>query len=54
MHYTDILGTLMVSSSLCHCKFATTMKLPCRHVFAVRDKLGLPLYASDSMLCDES
>ena len=25
------------------------MKLPCRHVFAVRDKLGLPLYASDSI-----
>ena len=39
----------MVSSNLCHCKFATTMKLPCRHVLAVRDELGLPLYASDSI-----
>ena len=49
MHFIKILGTLMVSGNLCHCKFATTMKLPYHHVFAVRDKLGLPLYASDSI-----
>ena len=47
MHY--ILGTLTVTSNLYHCKFATTMKLPCRHVFAVREKQGLPLYSSDGI-----
>ena len=47
MHY--ILGTLTVMSDLCHCKFATTMKLPCRHLFAVREKQGLPLYTPDGI-----
>ena len=47
IHY--ILGTLTVTVNLCHCKFATTMKLPCRHVFAVREKQGLPLYSSDGI-----
>lgn len=40
-----ILGRLTVTSNLCHCKFATTMKLPCRHLFAVREKQGLSLYS---------
>lgn len=52
MHY--ILGNLTVTSNLCqsnlcHCKFVTTMKLPCHHVFTVRGKQGLPLYSSDGI-----
>ena len=47
MHY--ISGTLTVTSNLCHCKFGTTMKLPCRHVFAVHVKQGLPLYSLDGI-----
>ena len=47
MHY--ILGTLTVTSDSCHCKFATTMKLPCRHVFAVHEKQELPLYTPDGI-----
>ena len=26
------------------------MKLPCRHMFAVREKQGLPLYSSDDIV----
>ena len=34
----------------CGCIFHRSMLLPCRHIFAVRRKLGKPLY--DPVLCD--
>lgn len=43
------IGTLNVTHDVCPCKFATTMQLPCRHIFAVRDKMGLSLYSEDGM-----
>ena len=37
------LGTLSVSNDVCQCKFFSTMKLPCRHMFAVHEKEGVSL-----------
>ena len=34
-----------MTSSSCQCAFASTMKLPCRHVFAVRELLKSALYS---------
>ena len=42
-------GNLKVSSNSCQCTFWKTMHLPCRHIFAVREKLQLPLFSSTSV-----
>ena len=39
------LGTLSVTCSSCQCAFVSTMMLPCRHIFAVRELLKSPLYS---------
>jgi len=39
------IGTLSVTWNSCHCIFANTMQLPCRHMFAVRDVQKLSLYS---------
>ena len=39
------IGTLSVTSSFCQCAFASTMKLPCCHIFVVRDLQKSPLYS---------
>lgn len=44
-------GEKRVSLTDCECIFRRSMLLPCRHMFALRSKLGQPLYASD--LCDK-
>ena len=44
-------GRIQVTSSSCSCCFFRSMRLPCRHIFHVRQKLGLSLY--DKNLCDE-
>ena len=31
------------------CKFAVTMQLPCRHMFAVRNKRNVPLHCEDAI-----
>ena len=38
-------GTLTVTAESCQCTFWKTMHLPCRHIFAVREKLHLPLFS---------
>ena len=40
-----MLGTLLVTCDSCHCSFASTMQLPCRHMFAVRDARQIPMYS---------
>ena len=40
------LGTLSVSNDACQCKFLSTMKLPCRHMFAVCEKKGVSLLSA--------
>ena len=44
-------GLITVTSSTCECTSWMSMKLPCRHIFAARSKLGLELY--DESLCSE-
>ena len=44
-------GNLQVSSEKCPCDFFTSMKLPCRHIFAVWKHLNYPLYCES--LCDK-
>ena len=44
-------GPKCVSPVDCECIFRKSMLLPCRHIFALRSKLGQPLYESD--LCDK-
>ena len=44
-------GQFKVTSTSCTCGFTTSSPLPCRHVFAARKELGLPLFASE--LCHE-
>ena len=39
-------GTLTVTAESCQCTFWKTMHLPCRHIFAVREKMHLPLFSS--------
>lgn len=39
-------GTLTVTTDSCQCTFWTSMNLPCRHMFAVREKRQLPLYSA--------
>lgn len=40
-------GCLSVTPTSCHYGFATSMKLPCRHLLALRDSLGLQLFDPD-------
>ena len=42
-------GNLSVTSESCQCKFWNSMQLPCRHIFAVRERQLLPLYSSTSV-----
>ncbi|XP_047142281.2 uncharacterized protein LOC124816845 isoform X2 [Hydra vulgaris] len=44
-------GMLIVTSDSCGCMFRKSMGLPCRHIFAVRQLLGLNLF--DAKLCLE-
>ena len=37
-------GKLMVTCNTCMCTFWKSMRLPCRHIFAVRDKCEIPLF----------
>ena len=39
-------GALSVTPESCQCRFFMTMKLPCKHIFAVREQTGLPLFSS--------
>ncbi len=39
-------GTLTVTAESCQCTFWKTMHLPCRHIFAVREKMHLPLFST--------
>lgn len=38
---------IMVTAQECDCYFYVTYRLPCRHVFNVREQLGLDLYAEE-------
>lgn len=38
---------VIVTSEECVCNFYLTYRLPCRHIFNVRDKLGLNLYQEE-------
>lgn len=44
-------GERTVSTTKCACTFFTSIYLPCRHIFALRAKLGKPLY--DPTICDQ-
>lgn len=44
-------GLIVVSLSDCQCIFHISMSLPCRHMFALRNKQHQPLF--DARLCDE-
>ena len=44
-------GIISVTSSSCQCMFYNSMLLPCRHILALRAKLGITLFESD--LCDK-
>ena len=43
-------GLLTVFPDSCCCNFYSSMRLPCRHLFALRSLLNLPLFVPD--LCD--
>lgn len=40
-------GSIKVTNINCECAFWTTIHLPCRHIFAVREKQCLPLFCGD-------
>ena len=42
-------GDLMVSTDSCQCTFWSSMQLPCCHIFAVREKMQLPLFSSSGI-----
>ena len=44
-------GQIEVSSSTCTCSSWLSMKLPCRHILAVRSKLNMEVF--DEVLCDK-
>ena len=44
-------GTLHVTAISCQCIDWNSMRLPCRHIFAVRTNLNLELF--DEVLCDK-
>ncbi len=39
-------GSLDVTVNSCQCTFWTSMHLPCRHIFAIRDNRQVPLYSA--------
>ena len=41
------IGVINVTISHCDYKFRNTTQLPCRHIFAIRERSGLPLFCSD-------
>ena len=41
----------IVDKNSCNCVFRLSMKLPCRHIFKVREELGVSLY--DESLCNK-
>ena len=43
-HVSSSEGILQVTSVKCQCKFWKTIKLPCRHILAVREKQQLLLF----------
>lgn len=43
-------GELKVTCDTCMCLFWASMHLPCHHMFAVREKCGLPLFDSSLAL----
>ena len=43
-------GLKVVSLTSCECIFHSSMRLPCHHIFALREKLCKPLFSLD--LCD--
>ena len=44
-------GNINVCCSCCECLSWKSMKLPCRHIFALRKHIGMDLF--DSSLCDQ-
>lgn len=44
-------GVKVVSEQCCECIFCASMRLPCRHIFALRESLGLPIF--DPSLCEK-
>ena len=42
-------GDLVVSTDNCQCTVWSSMQLPCRHIFAVREKMQLPLFSSSGI-----
>lgn len=44
-------GHIAVTITACECMFNKAMVLPCRHIFALRSKLGEPLF--DASICDK-
>jgi len=42
---------ITATSSTCTCSFQTSLQLPCRHIFVVRESEGLPLFCKE--LCAE-
>ena len=44
-------GNLQVCCEKCHCDFFTSMKLPCRHILALRKHPNCPLFCKS--LCDK-
>lgn len=44
-------GELNVTPSSCMCMSWLSLRLPCRHIFAARDTVGLDLY--EESLCDK-
>lgn len=44
-------GTLAITSSTCQCIGRMSMLLPCCHILAYREKIGLNLF--DKSLCDK-
>ncbi|XP_033225059.1 uncharacterized protein LOC117178001 [Belonocnema kinseyi] len=43
-------ATVRVTTEKCTCQFYVAMLLPCRHIFALRKKLQLPLYSETLIL----
>ena len=48
-YFCNFIGNLNVTRSVCHCKFFNTMKIPCRHIFAVREKEEITLLSNEDI-----
>ena len=44
-------GSLVITPTACQCMAWKSMRLPCRHILAVRESLGMDLF--DQTLCDQ-